>query len=151
MKILKLMVKDLNRFLKYVERLGLRVSEGEHAVLTDDSEVGTWYVYGSEGKLVAEIIAHYVDTHYQVLMKLSSSPSDSEIIRVLIESKYMRFWRAPVEPVYIFLHDERLESQVASYVDDYECQEAAEAVQHYLSKSKEPNVLEKAVRSIERG
>ena len=84
-------------------------------------------------------------------MRLSSSPSDSEIIRALIESKYRRFWKAPVEPVYVFLHDESLESQVASYVDDYECKEAAEAVQHYLSKSKEPNVLEKAVRNIEGG
>ena len=34
-------VRDLDRFIRYLVDLGYTVSEGPHAVLPDDSEVGT--------------------------------------------------------------------------------------------------------------
>ena len=132
MRVLSVEIKNLNKLLKYFEDLGYKVVEGPHAILTDDSEVGVWYIY-KNNDIRAEIMAHYVDSHYRALMNLSSSASDKEVIEALISVKRVNLWRAPVEPVVITIYEEGLEKQIEKYNDDYESKEAMDAVNHYLT------------------
>ena len=141
MKILSIEIRNLNKFLKHFENLGYEVVEGPHAILTDDSEIGVWYVR-RDNDIKAEIMAHYVDTHYWALMNISSSTSDKEIIRALIMAQGMNLWRVPVEPIIVTIYEDALGKNIEKYSDDYESVEAIEAVRHYLVH-KDAKVLEK--------
>lgn len=143
MRVVNIEVKNLNKLLKYFEDLGYEVVEGPHAILTDDSEIGVWYVY-KNNSIRAEIMAHYVNSHYRALMNLSSSASDREVIEALISVKGVNLWRAPVEPVVITIYEDLLEEQIKKYSDDYESRDAIDAVNHYLT-FKESKILKEVL------
>ncbi len=130
--LLELNVKDLKNFLKYLNNnLGLRVVEGPHTVLTDSSEIGSWLLT-KEGKNIGFVIAHYVDNHYLALVNLPKNANDREVLRALLEADLKPRWEVPVEPVIVELSDEGLVKRLLTYSDEFPCDEAREAYEHYL-------------------
>ena len=127
-----LRVRDLDRLIRYLIDLGYTVSEGPHAVLPDDSELGYW-VLTKGSQVVGEVIAHYVDNHYYALMKAPGA-SDRDILRALLEAEYGRRWRAPVEEVVAIVASEELRAALEAYSDEAPTAEAEKAVKHYESR-----------------
>jgi len=130
--LMVLRVRDLDRLIKYLVDLGYTVSEGPHAVLPDDSEIGYW-ILTKGSQVVGEVVAHYVDNHYYALMRTSGA-SDSDVLRALVEVEYGRRWRAPVEEVVAIVASEDLRAALEAYSDEVPTAEAGEAVKHYESR-----------------
>ena len=145
-RMVLMVVKDLNNLLNLFRSRGYSVVEGTHAVLEDGSEVGTWSIRQGEEE-VAEVLSHYVDTHYYELMKLPSSAGDSEIIDALMRAELRGIWRVPVEPVVLVLRRDELESVVDSYRDEYPSEEAREAAKHYLERYRR-EVIRELLRDV---
>jgi len=127
-----LRVRDLDRLVRYLIDLGYTVSEGPHAVLPDDSEVGYW-VLTKGSQVVGELVAHYVDNHYYALMKAPGG-SDREVLQALLEAERGRRWRAPVEEVVAVVVSEELRAALEAYTDEVPTAEAEEALRHYESR-----------------
>lgn len=130
-RALLMVIRDLNRFLNLFRKRGFKVEEGTHAVLTDGSEVGSWRVLQGD-KSIAEILSHYVDSHYYELIKLPDDAEDRKIIEALIRAEAHGLWRVPVEPVLLLLFEESAEELLRGYSDEYPSEEAREAARHYL-------------------
>ncbi len=128
----RLGVKDLNRLLRFLADLGYTVSEGPHAVLPDGSEVGHW-ILTRGSRVVGQVIAHYVDSHYYVLMKTEGAP-DREVLEALVGAEARGVWRVPVEDVVVVADPEVLEALV-KYSDELPSEEAAEALSHYEKRA----------------
>ncbi len=141
-----LRVRDLDRLIRYLMDLGYTISEGPHAVLPDDSEIGHW-ILTKESQVVGEIIAHYVDNHYYALMRTSGA-SDSDVLRALVEAEHGRRWRAPVEEVVAIVASEDLRAALEAYSDEIPTAEAEEALRHYESRG--TKVVERLVARIRR-
>ncbi len=130
MLVLMKRVNDLNRLIEMLRGLGLEIREGTHAVLTDGSEIGVW-CGSKEGKDVVCMVVHYIDSHYDALIKLPPDADDATILRALIEAERGYIWRVPVEPVlFVFFEIDDVLRNVMNY-DDEMPSEAREAFETY--------------------
>jgi len=152
-----LRIHDLNRFIEFLESMGLRIVEGSHAVLLDGSEIGVWHaVRGDE--VVLSMAVHYIDSHYDALMRLPPNASDSELLHALIEAEKRGLWRAPVEPVLLLVLSEDVAGKVMGYSDEPPPQ-AAEALKHFRDHGTSQGILRELAmriaygsrRAVERG
>jgi len=126
--LMRLGVKDLNRLLKYFADLGYTIAEGPHAVLHDGSEIGSWTLL-KESRVVGEVIAHYIDSHYYALMRTEEA-SDNEVLEALLHAHSAELWRVPVEDV-VLIASEELLREIVKYEDRIPTKEAEEALAHY--------------------
>ncbi len=136
-------VRDLNGLLRYLADLGYTVSEGPHAVLPDGSEVGHW-ILSRGSRVVGQVLAHYVDSHYYALMKTEGAP-DGEVLEALLRAEAGGVWRVPVEDVVVIAEREVLEA-LLKYSDELPSPEAGEALSHYEKRA--TRVMDRFLRSI---
>lgn len=142
--MMRLVVRDLNKLLKYLADLGYTISEGPHAVLHDGSEVGYWMLV-KESRIVGQVIAHYIDRHYYAIMKTKDA-SDREVIEALVRAEYGVIWRVPVEDVVVMGDEEVLEA-IVKYVDELPTEEAREALAHYETRG--IKIIDRFVKRLE--
>ena len=147
--LIALPIHDLNKFVSYLKGMGLEVVEGSHAVLLDGSEVGVWHAVRG-GEVVLSMAVHYIDAHYDALMRLPPDVSDSELLGALIEAERRGLWRAPVEPVLLLVLSEDVAGRVLSYSDEPPPQ-AAEALEHFRAHGTSKGILRELAMRIAYG
>ncbi len=132
--LLKVNVRNLYGFIRYVEDLGVSVVPGPHVVLTDSSEVGSWYLKIRDAD-IGYMIAHYVDNHYLALRRLGSDASDREVLEALIRADLEPRWAVPVEPIIIYVSDKenKVIEGVLRYKDEYPSDEGKKAYEEYMN------------------
>ncbi len=110
-------VHDLNRFLSYLKEFGIDVDEYGHIVFPDSSEY-VMFLCRKNGRMIAYMAVHYIDTHYAALVNLSEDASDREIIEALINAEKSGIWRVPVEPI-IYIANDKFTRILNRYSDDF--------------------------------
>jgi len=143
--MLKVRVRDLIKFIEYVRSLGVDVVEGPHIVLTDSSEVSSWYLRLGTSN-IGYIVAHYVDNHYLALHKLGDDATDREILEALIKADSEPKWAIPVEPVIVFLTNvsDKIRAfikMLKEYKDEYPKANGDEILKEYLSNKNSVGIL----------
>jgi len=144
-----LRVRDLNRFIDFLRGLGLSVVEGSHMVLLDGSEIGVWHALRGD-EVVLSMAVHYIDAHYEALMKLPPDAGDEELLAALIEAERRGLWRAPVEPVLLLVYSEEVAGRVMSYSDEPPPR-AIEALRHFETHGSSRGLLAQLVSRIAYG
>ncbi|MEM4487677.1 MAG: hypothetical protein QXK88_02600 [Desulfurococcaceae archaeon] len=124
-------VKDLNKFISYLESIKLRVEWGSHFTLEDNSEVVTLKVHRNSNT-VAYVVAHYITQYYKPELNSygSSIQGEAESTEHCSEK-----WSIPVNPVYVIAVDEGVIDYLGNYQDEYPIHEGETAVNEYRSRN----------------
>ncbi len=135
MKLIAKNVKDLDRFIEYLESKGYIVDEGSHAVLLDHSEISEIYIR-LKTNLKAAIVAHYLTPYY--MAELEDVDDEDKYLEKLLEIKHSGVkWRIPVNPLIGIILDDKLLEIFSEYSDDYPTRNGEEIVKEYRSRNKD--------------
>jgi ABC-type oligopeptide transport system substrate-binding subunit len=109
-------VNDLDIFISYLRKFDIDVYEYEHIVLLDSSEY-MMLICRKNGKVIAYIAVHYIDSHYAALINLKENAQDREIIEALLNIEKNSIWKVPVEPI-IYIADDEFINIINKYTDE---------------------------------
>jgi len=109
-------VNNLDMFISYLRKFDIDVYEYGHTVLLDSSEYAM-LICRKNGKIIAYIAVHYIDTHYAALINLKEDAQDREIIEALLNVEKNRMWKVPVEPI-IYIADDVFINIINKYIDE---------------------------------
>ncbi|WFO75529.1 hypothetical protein J4526_01125 [Desulfurococcaceae archaeon MEX13E-LK6-19] len=133
-KLLVMNVKDLDNFIKYLKEKGYNIIEGQHAVLTDNSEIEEFHII-KNNELKGLMLAHYITPYYKTIIE-NKDKSDEEILKALIKTKHStEKWRTPVNPIALIIEDPTIENAIKDYKDDYPSLDARKYSEYYKANT----------------
>ena len=133
LRVVRIPVRDVDKFVEYLRARGYEVEEGPHTVLVDQSEVVSVKVE-REGVIQGYAVVHFITPYYRV--ELRGLQDDKEYLRALLEVKYSEEkWRIPVDDVAVVALSEELVQMLEGYSDEYPVADGELLVSEYRRRN----------------
>jgi len=134
-KVLRVVVKDVDKLIEDFKKKGFNVEEAPSTVLADESEVTTLKIL-KDNTTHGYAVVHFITPYYRV--ELSQPKSDEDCLKALLRVKYSgEKWRIPVNDVAVISFTDELETTLANYRDEYPTVDGENLVSEYRKRNPE--------------
>uniref|UniRef100_A0A7J3XZF1 Uncharacterized protein n=1 Tax=Thermogladius calderae TaxID=1200300 RepID=A0A7J3XZF1_9CREN len=134
-KVLRVVVKDVDKLIEDFKKKGFNVEEAPSTVLADESEVTTLKIL-KDNTTHGYAVVHFITPYYRV--ELSQPKSDEDYLKALLRVKYSgEKWRIPVNDVAVISFTNELETTLANYRDEYPTVDGENLVSEYRKRNPE--------------